>query len=628
MKKVLSLVVAVSFVFILIPSLIEAVFKFIPIDALGSNEQDTIYEIIVVHKELGHGASIKQWNTIISTANYFTNSGLSDSNQFSYLGRKFQIRKFYEDQDRDIICSGLDPDSRLKNVIAILGPITSTCAKEMTEKYQQEIPVVSSFATLPALNATERKFFHRTVPDDHLRIERLLQLWKQTATHNPNNRDLIIYEGNNIYSSDSYKKVKSNLSQLHIVNEVDTDNLTNSTYDDSKRYESIFVMADQARPLISQEIRRVKKEQYANHDGHKPRFFAISENADSLLLDSPGSIVAMTPTLLSYNRLDSNTFLDVEKKDLNQRSASSFLAFEALYRAIERATKKGSQCLDLEIVEALRCGIIQHIKTSYRSELIGNKVEFNQTTGDIDMTNLVKAEIRTLGTRFTYDPPTENLPSLVSIFYKKGYQGVWLGDPVEINFESTRDSSFKVEFLYTAPSWIPNGYFKKTIEDLFSFTENFLANERQFSFHPYFMGVYSVEVTGLGADLRQSAGKHEISIVPPRGLFIMIFGSLVIAIIVSVITPPANQRLNKRRLVLEVVSSAIFLYFMTVTLRGFNLPGAPTLSFSSEPVTNLVYCAVIAGTVRMKIFVYFINPIIKRFTPIDTKLVEPEKKPT
>jgi hypothetical protein len=336
MKKVLSIVVVTSFIFILIPSLLETLFKFIPVDVLGSNDQNTVYEIIVVHKELGHSASIKQWNTIISTANYFTNSGLSDDNQFNYLGRKFKLTKFYEDQDRDIICSGVDPNKRLKNVIAILGPITSTCAKEMTEKYQQEIPVISSFATLPALNGTERQFFHRTVPDDHLRIERLIQLWKKMATHNPTNRDLIIYEGQNIYSSDSYKQVKSHLSQLHLVDEIDTDNLTNISYDGLQRYESIFVMADQARPLISQHIRRVKREQYAKHDGHKPRFFAISENADSILLDSPGSIVAMTPTLLSYNRQDSNTFLDVEKSDLKQRSASSFLAFEALYRAIGR----------------------------------------------------------------------------------------------------------------------------------------------------------------------------------------------------------------------------------------------------------------------------------------------------
>jgi hypothetical protein len=374
-------------------------------------------------------------------------------------------------------------------------------------------------------------------------------------------------------------------------------------------------MANQAESRISKAIKKVKKEQYYNHEEHRPKFFAKTEFADSMLFDSPGSIVAMTPTLLSYNSLDLNTFLNVERKNLNQRSASSFLAFEALYTAIGRATNLGSNCKNENSVDLLRCGIIQHLKTSYRSQLIGNKIEFNGTTGDIDMKFLVKAEIRTFGTQFNYAPPTQNLPSLVSVFYKKGYRGVWLGDPVEISLETTRNNPYLVNFNYVAPDWIPSGAFRNTIESLFSFDHTFEINEKEYAFHPYFIGVYKIEVAGLGPDLRQSAGKHEVDIVPPKGLFLTIILALGVATMVSFITPPVSQRLNKSRLVLEVIGAALFLYFMTVTLRGFNVPAAPTLSFSNEPVTNLVYCAIIAGTIRLKIFAYFINPIIKRFTP-------------
>ncbi len=626
MKKILYAVLTISFIFILIPSVVEAISKFFPVTPWNSDKDNTVYEIIVVYKELDHSASTKQWNTIISTVNYFTNNGLSNNNEFIYMGRTFKLSKIYENEHWPIICSGKDPNNKLKNVVAILGPITSSCAVEMIENYEVEIPVISSFATLPSLNHKARKFFHRTVPDDNLRVDKLIQLWEQDATRNPTDRDLIIYDSKNIYSSDSYAKVSNNIEKLHTVDFIDAAHARTNSYEASARYESIFVMANQAEPSISSAIKQVKKDQYANHQEHRPKFFAKTEYADSLLLDSPGSIVAMTPTLLSYNRQDENTFLDVERKNLNQRSASSFLAFEALYKAIGQVSRFGTKCKSESKVDVLRCEIIQHLKTSYRSQLIGNKIEFNGTTGDIDMTFLVKAEIRTLGTQFKYAPPTQNLPSLVSIFYNNGYRGVWLGDPVEINIETTKNSPFLINFKYVSPDWIPHGMFKQSIEDLFSFDHTFELNEKQYAFHPYFIGVYRVEVAGLGPDLRQSAGKHEIDIVPPRGLFVMVLLALVIAILVSFITPPVNQRINRSRLVLEVVGAALFLYFMTVTLRGFNLPGAPTLSFSSEPVTNLVYCAIIAGTVRMKIFAYFINPIIERFIPSDNKIAEQNRR--
>lgn len=623
MKKVLYTVLAISFIFILIPSIIEVFSKFY--SKASSDDKDNYYEIIVVHKESDHSASINQWNTITSTVNYFTHNGLNDNNQFSYLGRKFKLSKFYESEHGKIICSGIDPENKLKKVIAILGPITSTCALEMIKEYKKEIPVISSFATLPLLNQDARKFFHRTVPDDNFRVDKLVQIWQHDTTRNLRNRDLIIYDSNNIYSSDSYVKVSNHISKLHTVNFIDVSENGTSSYDNSARYESIFVMANQEEPKISDAIRKVKKDQYYNHEEHRPKFFAKTEYADSILFDSPGSVVAMTPTLLSYNSLDLNTFLNVDRKNLNQRSASSFLAFEALYTAIGRATNLGSDCINKNEVDLLRCEIIQHLRTSYRSQLIGNKIEFNGTTGDLDMKFLVKAEIRTFGTQFNYAPPTQILPSLVSIFYNKGYRGVWLGDPVEINLETTRKNPFLVKFNYVAPDWIPTGGFKNTIERLFSFEHTFEINEKKYAFHPYFMGVYKIEVAGLGPDLRQSAGKHEVDIVPPKGLFLMILLALVVAIIVSIITPPVNQRLNKSRLVLEVIGAALFLYFMTVTLRGFNLPAAPTLSFSNEPVTNLVYCAIIAGTIRLKIFAYFINPIIKRFMPPEVIASDPKK---
>jgi hypothetical protein len=182
--------------FILIPSIIELFSKvYFKTD---SDNDNNYYEIIVVHKESNHSASINQWNTVTSTVNYFTHNGLNNDNQFDYLGRKFKLSKFYESEHREIICSGIDPTNKLKNVIAILGPITSTCAREMINEYKKEIPVISSFATLPLLNQDARKFFHRTVPDDNFRVEKLVQLWKHDATINLKNMDLIIYYSSNI----------------------------------------------------------------------------------------------------------------------------------------------------------------------------------------------------------------------------------------------------------------------------------------------------------------------------------------------------------------------------------------------------------------------------------------------
>ncbi|WP_412972693.1 hypothetical protein [Glaciecola sp. MF2-115] len=625
MKKTLYTVLIFTFILILIPSIIETFSDFFSSRQQTTDKSEIIKEIIVVHKEIGHDASNKQWDTITSAVNYLTEQGIKN-NQFTYLGQKFQLSKLYEKDAREIICSGDDPNNRLQNVIAILGPITSSCALEMINNYEVEIPVISSFATLPSINTIGRKFFHRTVPGDNFRIDKLIQLWRQDATRNIRNRDLIIYESGNIYSSDSFTEVHNEVSKLHTVHFIDVSSSNADTYDSAQRYESIFVMANQADPKILNAIKRVKKEQYYNHGEHRPKFFAKTEYADSLLFDSPGSIVAMTPSLLSYNNTDSSTFLDIERKNLSQRSASSFLAFEALYTAIARTIRLDSNCNTENAIQLFRCGIIEHLKTPYNSNLIGNKIEFIATTGDIDMKFLVKAEIRAFGTQFKYAPPDQSLPSLVTINYKKQNKGVWLGDPVEIYVESTKNTPFLVNFRYSAPNWIPNGKFKRILESLFSFDHTFEVSEKEYSFHPRFIGAYTVEVAKLGPDLRQSAGKHVVNIVPPKGLFLMILLSLLVAAVVSFITPPVNQRLNKTRLILEVIGAALFLYFITVTLRGFNLPAAPTLSFSNEPVTNLVYCAIIAGTVRLKIFAYFINPIIKRFTPQSESAELPNKE--
>lgn len=616
MKKFLYVIVIVSFITILLPSVINLLFFTMIAPKTDSiTPKENVYEIAVVYKSKDHNASIKQWRTIVSAVNYFTENGLSEQYQFSLFGKRFQLVKYYEDADELLICNGVDDKNVLANTIAILGPITSDCAKSITDN-KKGIPTITSFATLPILNPQNRDFFYRTVPSDDLRIAQLLRFWTKNASQNRATNNLIIYDSNKAFSKNSFQKVKDEISKKHpSVHFIDVSNTEPSTYESDSVYESFFVLVNQESVPVADAIKNVKIEQYKNHTQNKPVFYVITELADELLFDTPNSVLAMTPTLVPYNRQNSKTFLSIESEALSQRSASTFLAFEALFRAIERTSYSATKCGELNSVTVLRCGIIENLAKSYLSELIGNIIEFNSNTLDINPTYLVQAEIRTLSTNFGYESISETLPPLVTVDYINGRKARWLGAPVELKFGSTGNSAFKIQFNYRAPDWLPQGFFRENVEKFFTFSKDFLVSDEYFSFHPAFIGSYSIKVGGLGSDFRQSAGRHTIPIYPPVDLFYMIVLSLIIASGATIVAPTRIQKLDKIRLILEVTGAAIFLYLITVTLRGFSLPGAPTLSFSKEPITNLIYCAIIAGTIKLRIFIYFLEPIIARFTP-------------
>ncbi len=582
----------------------------------ASKSNDEVYKIAVIHKKEYHKASAKQWNTIKSAANYFTNNGVVE-NEFSLLGNRYEFIDLYEDSQLGNICETIgNTPNDLKNVIAILGPITSSCTLSMLEKNNLNIPIITSFATGPNLNINDKDFFFRTVPNDNFRVAKLLEKWNTGIARGSIENDLIIYDSENPYSKPSYDLVNSFIDEEsdHQLFAIDITHTSNPDLHDDVKFNTVFVML--SPESVKDIIGKINDIQYTKHQRNRPKYVAKTEVADTKLFSHPGSLIAMTPTLVSYNILNDSNFLNVKRDQLQNRSASSFLAFEVLFRALEYVSNNGlGRCTQQsDTTSQWRCAMIERLNQPFRSELIGNEIKFNKT-GDIETHLLVDAEIRELGTDFTLSSSDRNSPTLVSILLDGNQKSSWLGSPQNIIFNSNTSSEITARFDYMAPEWIRFSLLRKFLNSALSYSKNLTTTQTPYQFHPWFIGTYSIQLTGLSLDLRQSPGKHELIIGPPVHLFYTLMIALLVATIVTMNSSSTFSYPKWKKIGLEAALSSLFLYFMTVTLRGYEVPLAPTLSFSDNAVTNTIYCGIIAGTIRLRIFKYFITPIMKRFSP-------------
>ncbi|NMP33392.1 hypothetical protein HII17_17735 [Thalassotalea sp. M1531] len=609
MKKFAYLILLLSTVIIFIPSVLEITSGMVT-ESIKPNKIKNTFKIVVVHKEKSHKASEKQWQTISSAANYFVDDKIG-SKKFNLQNNEFQFVEYYEDIHQDIICENKG-GAEFDNVIAIFGPITSGCAMSMLDN-KLTIPTITSFATGPVLNPKGESFFYRSVPNDTYRVAELLKTWRPDIDNSVGEHSLIIYKSDNQYSLPSAELVKNYIDNKHQIDYIDVAEL--QPFDKYKRnikYNTIFVLINPT--TVEDLIRTVKHAQISDHN-ISPKFVVKAEAADTKLFNHRGSLVALTPTLELYNSPIKSSFLSIGKDKLHERSASSFLAFEAIYKAIEYATNNTPNACANETSEVnkWRCTINTRLKEPFRSELIGNEIEFDKDNGDIKTHFLHKAEIRKLGTNFSLSTIDKELPPLVNIKLQGNRNTMWLGAPQKILFDTQSEEEIVVKFNYTPPDWIPNGEIRRGLTSLLSTSKKITNISLPYEFHPLFIGKYNVNISGLGDDLRQSSGKHEIVVSPPLYLFVAILVALFVALIIAGTDREHQEVVSKKKILIDVFLSSLFLYIMTVTLRGYSLPLAPTLSFSDDPLTNALYCGIVAGSIRMKIFNYLITPIVKRF---------------
>ncbi|MGF1605351.1 MAG: hypothetical protein ACFB22_03345 [Rhodothalassiaceae bacterium] len=517
-------------------------------------------------------------------------------------------------------------DLPLDNVVAVIGPMTTDCAKSLFTHLPPDIPILSPAATMEGLPALGGGRFFRTVLPDSRWSRELVRELADLEGGFAFQRPLILYDEDGSFATKLAANLSQALAQQLGVAAVPALNLAEARAclntpegagcPDVLRRDLVNHVYLVPRP--SRAVRERFEGLVTRIGGAALRVIAIGEPAAFDFLD-PGSLTITHP---SFELFESAASMEtVRGMRLSDYRSSAYFAAEALFHTVPLKRMDSAQAMRAALLTNLR-------RTGFRSRLTGHQHQFR--AGEMSALDAYSVEIREI-TPQSVVVNNKTAQFMVSVASSDCSGSLTehcteslFGRPEDVKFTAHSApgvGQIMVVETYEAAGWV---------RPIFKLLGLESAREKGYRiglddsgsgrhrFFPMWPGTYDFEV----GELRFSAnGAQSEDFIPlnmglqldvgiPRLLLVSLAVSCIVA---TLLKEWKHARLSQMQVFTGALIASLFLHFLSVTLKIPETSVLPLISFSENDMTNAVYYGMVAGAMRLQ----FLRLLIEKAVGIE-----------